>query len=294
VAHPFLTTLLERLGGALGAAELDAATRPPDGAGARRSFGTAHLRIDGRLLAHPLPRVTLQVDPPADARALCEAWAIDRPVAVSPDVHQRTWQLLVAGEVLPDPYAPRRIAAHSITAGRWEVAAYLSARPSGELPGVVSGASPAYDVRERGGTVRSIEISPIAYSTRIVAPSADAPTADRGATVVAMHDAAGPVAGAALADAGGGVALASQLWVDGDPRDGSLGAALLDTLEALARDRGSDRLRLHASVFLLGDAVPYERCGYGIGPEYAGDPDAEIWAEKDLRPLPGQDSPARS
>ena len=127
-----LTALLPRLAAALtaGAAQ---ATRPPDGAGVGRSFADGWLRIDLRLLADPLPRVRLQLDPPADARALCAAWAIARPVAVSPDVHQHTWQILVAGEELADPYA-RRIAAEPIRAGRWDVMPYLAAGPGGELP----------------------------------------------------------------------------------------------------------------------------------------------------------------
>lgn len=161
--RPFLTTLRERLAGALSVDDLDVATHPPDGAGIERSLAPGYLRVGPRLVPHPLPRVTLEVDPPADARELCAAWAIARPVAVSPDVEQRTWRILVAGEDLSDRYS-RRIAAKPITAGRWEIAPYLASRPAGGLPGVVSGASPAYDVRERGGVVAWIEIAPTAQS----------------------------------------------------------------------------------------------------------------------------------
>ena len=245
----------------------------------------------------------LQLDPPADARALCAAWAIARPVAVSPDVHQHTWQILVAGEELADPYA-RRIAAEPIRAGRWDVMPYLAARPGGELPGVVSGASPAYDVRERGGAVGSIEIAPTPRITRALEPGhadvgallgamAAAHPAWRGsgagwnldpaATVVVIYDAWAPVAGGALLDAGGAAARASQLCVVPERRGEGLGATLLDTLEALARDRGSARLRLDCTAFLLGDdELPHARCGYAIGPPYAGDADIEVWAEKEL------------
>ena len=226
--RPFLSTLLERLAAALTAGELEEATRPPDGAGVGRSFADGSLRIDLRLLADPLPRVRLQLDPPADARELCAAWAIARPVAVSPDVHQHAWQILVAGEELPDPYA-RRIAAEPIRAGRWDVMPYLAARPGGELPGVVSGASPAYDVHERGGAVRSIEIARTPRMTRALEPGhADAVTllgamasahpawrgsgagwsVDPAATFVVIYDAWAPVAGGALLDAGGGAARA--------------------------------------------------------------------------------------
>jgi hypothetical protein len=300
VERPFLDTLPQRLAGAISAGELDAATRPPDGAGVARSFGPGHVRVDLRLVPDPLPRVTLDVDPPADARELCAAWAIERPVAVSPDVHQRTWQILVAGDELPDPYA-RRIAAATITAGRWDVRPYLAGRPGGELPGVVSGASPAYDVRERGGAVRRIEIAPRARMTRLLEPGhadvralldvmASAQPAWRGsgagwrvdpaAAFVVIYDAGAPVAGGALL--GAGVAHASQLCVVPGRLGEYLGAALLDTLEALARDRGDARLRLDSSAFLLGDELPHARCGYAIGPPYAGDADVEVWAEKDL------------
>jgi GNAT superfamily N-acetyltransferase len=300
----FLDALPERLAAALSPGELDHATRPPDGAGVSRSFGPGYLRLDGRLVPHPLPRVTLAVDPPADARELCAAWAIAAPVAVSPDVEQRSWQICVAGEELVDPHA-RRIAADPITAGRWDVIPYLAARPAGALPGVVSGASPAYDVRERGGAVRSIEIVATAHVTRALEPShpdvgallgamATAHPAwrasgaggapDRAATFVIIYEAGAPVAGGALSlsPAAGGTTRASQVCVVPPQRGTYLGAALLDALEALARRHGSARLRLDSSAFLLGDELPLARCGFAIEPAHAGGADVEVWAEKEL------------
>lgn len=300
--RPFLTTLLERLAGAISAGELGEATRPPDGAGVRRSLASGYLRVDLRLVADPVARVRLDLDPPADARELCAAWAIARPVAVSPDVHQQTWQILVAGDELPDPYA-RRIASDPIRAGRWQVLPDLGARPAGELPGVVSGASPAYDVREHGGAVRSIEIAPTPHATRALDPGhedvgsllgamASAHPAWRGsgagwsvdpaATFAVIYDAGAPVAGGALLDAGGGEARASRLCVVPGRRGEGFGVTLLDTLEALARDHGAARLRLDSTAFLLGDELPHARCGYAVGPVYAGDADVEVWAEKAL------------
>ena len=298
----FLLTLPQRLAGALSGGELDAATRPPDGAGVERSFGAGWLRIDLWLVADPLPRVTLTLDPPADARELCDAWAVARPVAVSPDVHQRMWQIVVAGDELPDPYG-RRIASAPIRAGRWDITPALAGRPAGELPGVMSGASPAYDVRERGGAVCAIEIVPTAWVTRVLEPGhaevgallgamASAHPAWRGggagwsvdpaAACVVIYDAGAAVAGGALIDAGGGVMRAAPLCVVAERRGACLGAALLDTIEAVARDRGAARLRLDSSAFLLGDELPHARWGYAIGPPYAGDADVEVWAEKAL------------
>jgi hypothetical protein len=86
-------------------------------------------------------------------------WGIAQPVAVSTDVHQHTWWLHAGGEDLPDPYG-RRIASGHPRWGAYVVRIQLSGRPPGPLPGVVAGASPAYDVRERGGAVVAIEIAP--------------------------------------------------------------------------------------------------------------------------------------
>ena len=89
---------------------------------------------------------------------------------------------------------------------------------------------------------------------------------DPAATFVVIYDAWAPVAGGALLDAGGAAARASQLCVVPERRGEGLGATLLDTLEALARDRGSARLRLDCTAFLLGDdELPHARCGYAIG-----------------------------
>jgi hypothetical protein len=274
--HPDLATLPARVAEAISPGELEQATR--------LAGITRHLELE-RL------RVTLELDPAPDASELCAAWGVERSVAVSPDVHQRTWWILVAGDELPDPHGTR-IASERIAAGRWEIVPALAARPDGELPGVVSGASPAYDVRERGGVVRSIEIRAKAHAVRELAPSdPDARalleamasrhphwrggwTPESAATFVTVDDAAG----AALVDLGDGIARAAHLSLGHD----APGAALLDALEAVARVRGFTRLRLDSSAFLHGDAVPYERYGYEVGPPYDGDADVEVWAEKEL------------
>jgi len=105
---------------------------------------------------------------------------------------------------------------------------------------------------------------------------------DSAASFVAVYDGEEPVAGAALTDSSDRVARASQHCLVPERRRPDLGAALLDALEAVARDVGARRLRLRSSAFLLGDDLPHARYGYAIGPPYEGDTDVEVWAEKEL------------
>lgn len=272
----YLETLRERLTDAVNPDELDVATRPAEPSGVERSLRPGDLRVDGRLLPSPTPDATIRFDPPVDAQAVCTALGIDEPVAVSPDVHQHTWWILVAGEELDDPHG-RRIAAQRARVGRWEVVPVLSGRPAGDLPGVSSGASPAYDVRESGGSVAAIEIAPV---RPVVQTRTD--EADPGATVVDICDAGRAVAGATIADAGSGRAQAASFRFERELCGEGFGAALLDALEALARERGFARIRLDQSAFMLMFELPHERFGYTVGPPYDGDTDVEVWAEKEL------------
>jgi GNAT superfamily N-acetyltransferase len=301
--QPYLLTLPERLAEAVSAEQLDAATRPPGGSGVERSRRAGSLRVDDRVVPSQLPHVTLDFDEHIEARELCAAWGIERPVAVSPDVHQRTWSILAAGGELPDPHGIR-IASDRIAAGRWDIVPRLAERPRGELPGVVSGASPAYDLRERSGLVTSIEIAVRAHDARTLDPgdpdarellaamraahpawrgSGEGWDVDPSATFVAIYGRGTPLAGAALADVEDSTARASQLCIVQAPERRELGAALLDALEAVAAARGFARLRLDSTAFLLDDEVPHVSYGYTIGPVYTGDADVEVWAQKDLR-----------
>jgi hypothetical protein len=97
---------------------------------------------------------------------------------------------------------------------------------------------------------------------------------------VALYDGETPLAGAALAEVGDGLAIATEIAIAHERTD--LGAPLLDALETAARERGATRIRLDSSAFLLGDALPWERYGYAVGPPYAGDTDVEVWAEKPI------------
>lgn len=295
--------LVARLAGAVGAHELIAATRPPEGVGVIRSLEPDSLWVGTDRLPSAVPRVVLDVDPPLDARSMCRAWGIVRPVAVSGDVHQSRWQIEVAGEDLPDPFG-RRIATRPISAGRWVVRAWLTGRPVGDLPGVTAGASPAYDVAERGGDIRRIEISPVPRRSAIVAarhPDAQAlldltaashaarragwraaPEAD----FALIYDGEQPVAGAAVRDEGDGTFLAWCLCVARDLHADGAGSDLLDVLEAVVLHRGGTRLALDGSSFLDLSAVPHLRYGYVVTPPHDGDADATASAERELRPPP--------
>ncbi len=295
----FVADLPNRLAPAIDASDLDSATRPPDEPGVVRTTSDDWLRIGTRLVPSAIPRITLGLDPPIDARRLCQAWGIARPVAVSGDVRQSKWSVLVAGDELADPSA-RRISARSLTAGRWDVNIRLTARPVGDLPDVVSGASPAYDIVERGGAVSAIEVSLTSVPASVVdaghpdvhallsVMAAAFPVwragweVEAGSTFVVLYEGDRPVAGAAIGNDQDGTVTASRVCVAPDRRGRSLGASLLEALEGMALKGGSDQLRLDSSVFLMPSDVPYARYGYVVGPPYDGDSDAPMWAIKDL------------
>jgi hypothetical protein len=122
----------------------------------------AALPIDGDPATLPLPpNVTLTVEdsgfvlafaPPIEARELARRLGWARPYAVSGDVHQQSWQLQLYVKPLPDPHNPR-IATTSPRLGSWVARPELDGRPAGDVPRVVSGASPAYDLEQRQAKV---------------------------------------------------------------------------------------------------------------------------------------------
>jgi hypothetical protein len=88
---------------------------------------------------------TLGFSPPVDARELAQAFQWKRPYAVSGDVHQNSWRLTVWTDDLKDPWN-NRIATEFPRVGLRTAYVDLDGRPEGELPKLVSGASPAYDL----------------------------------------------------------------------------------------------------------------------------------------------------
>ena len=101
-------------------------------------------------------RFTIRFEPGVDAATLAKAWGWARPYAISGDVHQRGWQLELYESDLKDPYG-KRIATAAPSLGAWRATVGLAGRPQGDLPEVVAGASPAYDLtRYRASVTRVV------------------------------------------------------------------------------------------------------------------------------------------
>jgi len=82
-----------------------------------------------------------------------------RPYAISGDVHQTQWFIMMFASVLSSG-ATQRIATETPHIGTWDVRLFLDGRPAGALPAIVAGASPAYDLQHYAATVVMIEFSP--------------------------------------------------------------------------------------------------------------------------------------
>lgn len=102
---------------------------------------------------------------PIPAGALCEAMEWARPYALSGDVSQRRWHIQLWVADLADPYG-QRIQTRQPQVDPWSVTAWLAGRPAGPLPGVVAGASPAYDLATYPASVDTLEVRLQADRTR--------------------------------------------------------------------------------------------------------------------------------
>ncbi|MFZ0529730.1 MAG: hypothetical protein WAL91_04235, partial [Propionicimonas sp.] len=162
-----LTDFQSRLASAVTADDLVAAAGLLAEVGISVGLKPDSLCVGARRLVSPIPQLELVAEPPLTARALCSAIRIDPPFAVSGDVHQRRWHVLVAGPELPDPFGPR-IAVRPHHVGCWDLVPELLGRPTGPLPDIVAGASPAYDLREFDGHVRRLVVSRRTLRTDLV------------------------------------------------------------------------------------------------------------------------------
>lgn len=292
----FLAELPTRVASVVGADELRAALAV-EVPGITVRLDPDSVAVGGRRLRSTVPRATLELDPPVDARWLSEAWWIVAPVAVSGDVHQHRWHLCVTGAELPDPNG-RRIDSHTPTAGRWDVDPVLTGRPQGPLPGVSSGASPAYDLVATGGSVGTIEISRTRLAATPVGPdhpslAALPATASRARRrrdrrpgpddFLVVSSGGEPLVAAGFRTVGD-VLWAGSFAVAAGALERHAGSTLLDALEAIALDAGAAVVRLDGSVEPVSDVVPADRHGYRpfVGRCGPGDADAVMERRLDL------------
>ena len=98
------------------------------------------------------PRLFIALAQPIDAAELARIFTWSRPYAVSGDVRQFTFRVMLHQRDLADPHSPR-IATEFPRFGAYRVEAELTQRPTGELPRLQSGASPAYDLAAHSATV---------------------------------------------------------------------------------------------------------------------------------------------
>jgi len=108
----------------------------------------------GITAAQDTGRWTLTV-PQTDTKTILAAWKWKTMFAVSGDVHQRQFSIYRKTQAL----SKDRIATVMPNAGRWSIDVTLVARPEGKMPGLVAGASPAYDLPRYASKVAQIEIS---------------------------------------------------------------------------------------------------------------------------------------
>lgn len=297
-AERFLGVLAAALHNARGRRGLLAATEPAAGSGIGRVVEEGSLRVGGRVLRSPLPRVTLQLASVVDAAVLADAWEIECPIAVSGDVNQATWRMAVRGSELIEPHG-RRVVAEDVVMGCWAVSARLNGRPRRDLPDVSAGASPVYDLRECREVVRSISVERVTPRGRVTGagdPAAVhlldaararnpyarpgwAPPANSPFVVIEANDA--PVAGAALVvERMSSLARASAFALDSAIVEPDARVAdLIDVLEAVAFDSGAGAIRFDGTAFLLPGSLELAQRGYTIGPPYDGDTDVDVWAD---------------
>lgn len=131
-------------------------------------------------------RWTITLATPLDSAIALKAWGWQRTHAVSGDVHQRTFSIRIATEVL----SPDRIATRSPNAGRWTLRPILAARPAGKLPGLRAGASPAYPLPQYASQLARIEITARDHDDLVAALAAiKAPTMNDVTRELGPHDA---------------------------------------------------------------------------------------------------------
>lgn len=101
--------------------------------------------------------VEITLNSPISAKSFSEILAWNSPYLVSPDVHQNTWEIKIPTDPL-GKVENSRIATTYPKIGIWSVRVAVQTRPTGELPEVVAGASPAYSLGNYDAGVTSVKL----------------------------------------------------------------------------------------------------------------------------------------
>lgn len=94
---------------------------------------------------------------PISAKTFSQILGWNSPYLVSPDVHQHTWEIQIPKDPL-GKVEDNRITTMYPTIGTWLVRATAEARPSGDLPEIVAGASPAYSLGNYDAGITSVRL----------------------------------------------------------------------------------------------------------------------------------------
>jgi GNAT superfamily N-acetyltransferase len=103
-----------------------------------------------------------------------------------------------------------------------------------------------------------------------------------GGGFVVLEEDGRPLAGGGIRRLDDRACEIKRMYVARGARGRGLGRALLEALEALARDHGYAIVRLDTGARQPGAQRMYERAGYVAVPDYNGNPWAAFWGEKAL------------
>ncbi len=101
--------------------------------------------------------VEITLNHPISAKTFSKILNWNSPYLVSPDVHQNTWTIQIPKNPL-GAVKDSRIATTYPKIGTWSVRAAVESRPAGDLPEIVTGASPAYSLGNYDSGVTNIRL----------------------------------------------------------------------------------------------------------------------------------------
>jgi len=102
--------------------------------------------------------VEIMLNNPISAKTFSKILGWNSPYLVSPDVHQNIWEIQIPKNRL-GKVEDSRIATTYPKIGSWSVRAAVQSRPTGDLPEIVAGASPAYSLGNYDSAVTSVRLA---------------------------------------------------------------------------------------------------------------------------------------